>query len=219
MGYSTEFTGEFSITPRLRLNHLKYLKAFAESRHMKRDTSKIPNINLIERARLQTDLDCGVDGEFCFNESPLENSGQRMDESILNYNKPPGIQPSLWCQWIPNEEGDKLKWDGVEKFTGYIDWLVYLIRTFFSRPTWGYTLNGCVKWQGEHDDDRGTICLHNNVITIYSLKNLSGYYRDFQMNKASSWGSELLEKVNFNFVNESELATEFAGLNMHINQF
>lgn len=113
--------------------------------------------------------------------------GQGRDVSILDYNEPArgsstpmerladtkkGLlvaenwgQPSLWCQWVPSEEGDAIVGPGSEKFYEYVPWLKYLIENFLE--PWGYTLNGTVDYQGEEESDRGQIVVINNtVVTV-----------------------------------------------------
>jgi hypothetical protein len=92
-----------------------------------------------------------------------EDFGQGQDDSIVNYNTPPSGQPSLWCQWVPNENGTAIEWDGGEKFYEYVDWIEYLISNFLA--PWGYVLNGEVEWSGEDRDDRGMIIIDNNIVT------------------------------------------------------
>ena len=40
MGYSTDFFGEFEVTPTLKPEHAAYLRKFTETRRMKRDAAK-----------------------------------------------------------------------------------------------------------------------------------------------------------------------------------
>lgn len=49
----------------------------------------------------------------------------------------------LYCQWVPTEDGEGIKWDGGEKFYSYTKWLQYLIDNFLI-PN-GYVLNGEVE--------------------------------------------------------------------------
>ena len=77
-------------------------------------------------------------------------------------------QPSLWLHWVLNEDGDKLEWNGAEKFYYYIEWLRYLIQHFFE--PWGIKLNGKVEWQGEESNDFGMISVKDNVVKIYQGK-------------------------------------------------
>ena len=85
--------------------------------------------------------------------------------------------PGIWCQWIPKEihENDMYKhsrselvWDGHEKFYNYVEWLQYLIDNFFNPRS--MTLNGIVKWQGEHMGDRGKIVVVNNIVNTTLLE-------------------------------------------------
>jgi hypothetical protein len=90
--------------------------------------------------------------------------GQDFDhKTVANRNKPPSGVPSLWCQWVPNENGTEIVWDGGEKFYSYVEWLEYIIANFLA--PWGYTLNGTVRWRGESFDDIGKILVKDNKVT------------------------------------------------------
>jgi hypothetical protein len=169
MGYTTDFSGEFTVTPPLTPEHKAYLEKFAETRRMKRDeavTASRP-----DPLREAVGLPIGREGGFFVNEEGLCGQGKETDRhpredraeaGILEYNQPPAGQPGLWCQWVPNEDGTAIVWDEGEKFYHYIEWLEYMIDKFL-RP-WGYTLNGSVNWFGESSDDRGIIRVENNEI-------------------------------------------------------
>lgn len=157
MGYTTDFEGSFSINPPLKEEHLNYLKKFNGTRRMKRDDIKASTFE--DPTREATGLPVGVDGEYTVFSNHY--CGQEHDKSVLNYNTPPKNQPGLWCQWVPNDEGTALEWDGVEKFYGYIEWLTYLNEHFFQ--PWGYRLGGRVIWQGEDEDDRGVIIIDDGI--------------------------------------------------------
>lgn len=90
--------------------------------------------------------------------------GQDHDASIVDRTSPPGSQPGLMCQWIPTRDGRAIKWDGIEKFYEYVEWIKYLI-THFLKP-WNYTLNGTVHWQGEDPTDEGIIEVQNNNVRV-----------------------------------------------------
>ena len=60
-----------------------------------------------------------------------------------------------------------MEWDGGEKFYNYVEWLEYLIKNFFE--PWGYSLNGSVNWQGEEDEDNGTIVVKHNEVKASHL--------------------------------------------------
>lgn len=101
MGYTTEFKGQFDLDRRLTEEHFDYLCAFAETRRMKRDPSKIKNDPL----RVKVGLPPGVDGEFFVGAEGFK--GQNDDSSVLNHNSPPRTQPGLWCQWVPFSREDR----------------------------------------------------------------------------------------------------------------
>jgi hypothetical protein len=138
MGYTTEFVGSFSVTPRLNPKIREFLVKLNNTRRMKRTV----------------DPKYGVDGEFYVEDD---------ENNVIDHNTPPSTQPGLWCQWEPNEDGTEIRWDGGEKFYNYVEWLEYIIKNVL--VTHGYTVNGHVKWTGESEDDVGTITVENNVVT------------------------------------------------------
>ena len=71
---------------------------------------------------------------------------------------------SYYCHWVSDKYGYYLKWDGGEKFYGYIEWLKWLIKKFFAPKE--IVLNGEVRWEGEEKGDIGKIIVKDNVITI-----------------------------------------------------
>lgn len=185
MGYTTDFSGRFKITPTLKEKDKKYLITFSNTRRMKRD------VNILQKlynGEYGFNNEYGNEGEyFCKDDG---QSGQSKDESIIDYNTPAGqlnskdysdfnkywkenekliskikCQPSLWCDWIPNETGEYLQWNGGEKFYCYIQWLEYIIKHFL-KPL-KYKLNGTVHWTGEDElHDIGTIKIKDNRISI-----------------------------------------------------
>lgn len=156
MGYTTEFSGSFKLDRPLSEAQRKYLAQFAGTRRMKRREAGLPSDPLREAVNLPIGRDC----QFFVGGSGF--AGQDRDESIVDYNYPPDGQPGLWCQWVPNEDGTAIEWDGGEKFYSYTEWLKYIIENFL-KP-WGHTLNGKVHWRGEEFSDLGTIVVKNNAI-------------------------------------------------------
>lgn len=171
MGYDTKFTGKFIIDRPMDEIHRKYLQAFSDTRHMKRDTLK--TILLPDPLRKAIGYPVGIDGEFFV--GSLGDFGQSYDQSVIGYNTSPASQPGLWCQWEPDEHGTVIKWNGSEKFCNYIEWLQYLIENFTSR--WDYKLNGDVYWNGEDDNDSGILSVKDNVLTVTNTAN-STYFED-----------------------------------------
>jgi len=165
MGYTTNFEGVFRVTPTLKPEHQAYLEAFAGSRRMRRDvaaTGRLP-----DPRRIAAGLGIGEQGGYCVGSAADGNFGQgdpsRPDKTILNRNQAPKGQSSLWCMWVPTNDGNGLQWSGTEKFSSYVEWLEYLIHHFLA--PWGYNVNGDVNWQGEFEEDSGTIRARNNSVT------------------------------------------------------
>ena len=146
MGYTTDFKGGFEINKPLSEQLKNYLTKFSETRRMKR----------------KLDDKFGVEGEFYVDGGGF--GGQDRESNIIDYNSPPKTQPGLWCQWIPNEDGTEIVWDGGEKFYNYVKWLKYIIKNFLEPE--GYVLNGEVKFQGEYYNDNGVIVVRDNKVEI-----------------------------------------------------
>lgn len=161
MGYTTEFEGAFKLDRELTRKEEKYLRAFAEIRHMKRDSAKA--VKLDDPIRAAVGLPIGVEAEYFVGNSGDGDYGQAHTDDILDYNSEPKTQPGLWCKWEPTEDADGIQWDGAEKFYDYVEWLRYLITNFLA--PWGYTLNGEVEYWGEDPSDFGKIIVKDNVVT------------------------------------------------------
>ncbi len=154
MGYSTDFTGKFSLDKPLKAEHAAYLRAFAETRRMGRD-AKIAE-TLPDPLRKAAGLPIGVDGAYFV--------GSAGSGSVFDYNRSAMSQPGLWCQWVPNADGTAIEWDGGEKFYSYVKWIEYLIKHFLA--PWGYVLNGAVEWSGEDAGDIGKIVIKDNKVKV-----------------------------------------------------
>ena len=161
MGYTTKFYGDFSISPEISAKHHDYINEFNRTRRMIRDNicENYPDI-------YRTNVELPIGPDDCYFVGGKEDFGQAKDDSIIDYNKEPSGQPGLWCQW--KIVGNRLKWDGIEKFYHYVEWLEYLIEHFFKH--WGYTLNGEVLWEGEWREDMGKIIVKDNVVEIKKAK-------------------------------------------------
>jgi len=164
MGYNTDLYGSFDLDKPLTPEHKAYLEKFAETRRMNRDAEIASKID--DPIRIAAGLPIGDNGEYFVNGRGF--CGQDDDESVKESNHPPAGQPGLWCQWVPNNGGTAIIWDGGEKFYDYVDWIEYLIENFL-KP-WGYVLNGEVEWIGEDSNDRGMIVIKNNVVKVKFAK-------------------------------------------------
>lgn len=149
MGYTTDFTGKFKFNKKLDKDTYDLLVYLSTTRRMARNV----------------DSKYGIEGEFYIGST--DDYGQGHDDNIIDHNRPPKSQPSLWLQWTPSSSGKFLEWDGNEKFYNYVEWLEYLLEKILVPR--GYILNGSVKFQGEDYEDCGTIDIENNVVTKNSL--------------------------------------------------
>lgn len=162
MGYTTDFSGQFSLDKPLTAEHKAYLLAFNQTRRMKRDAAKLGPDPIREAVKLPA----GTDGGYFV--GSRADYGQDKTSDILDYNSPPEGQPGLWCQWVPNEDGTAIVWDEGEKFYDYVEWVQYLIDNFLA--PWGYVVNGAVEWDGEDRDDMGRILIVNNQVITQQAK-------------------------------------------------
>ena len=151
MGYTTEFEGKFTVTPPLDANQVAYLNAFSKTRRMKRREDLA--YTLQDPIREAVGLPIGTEAEFFVGGGGF--LGQDRDPSIAEYNIPPRTQPSLWCQWVPTDDGDAVEWNESEKFYCYTEWLNYIIANMLT--PWGRTISGRVLYRGEELRDVGAI--------------------------------------------------------------
>ena len=149
MGYTTDFSGQFTIDRPVDQATYDLLYGLATTRRMGR--KGLPKEN-------------GVEGEFYVDGS--DNYG--IDDNIIDYNTPPKTQPGLWCQWLIQEDKQTIEWDGGEKFYHYVEWIKYFINSILKPQK--YILNGQVTWQGEDIGDRGLIIIKNNKVTVKDLR-------------------------------------------------
>jgi len=145
MGYTTDFWGEFVLDKPLTDKDYRFLIKLSQTRRMARNIEGY-----------------GVEGEFYVDGEG--DYGQANEDNIVNYNKPPSTQPSLWLHWTPGEDGKSIVWDGGKKFYEYLEWLKYLVKSILEPR--GYVLNGKVHYQGEDPDDFGYIVTENNVVKV-----------------------------------------------------
>lgn len=160
MGYTTEFNGSIKLDKPLSKEQAIYINKFSSTRRMARSIDKIP-VNE-DSTHVKVGLPLGYDGEFYVDGGGF--MGQNDEESIIDFNNPPKTQPSLWCQWVVDEENPtEIFWDGGEKFYYYVEWMRYIIDNFI-KP-WGYIANGEIKWQGEDSSDMGKLIVIDNEVS------------------------------------------------------
>lgn len=67
-----------------------------------------------------------------------------------------------WLQWILNEEGDEISWDGGEKFYDAAEWMKWLIDTHLAPA--GHVCNGTIEARGDESDDHWFLIVENNQV-------------------------------------------------------
>jgi hypothetical protein len=148
MGYSTTFSGQITVEPPLSQEEIQYLNNFSESRRMACEQGPY----YVDRSR-----DFGD------------------DPTVADFNTPPDGQPSLWCDWVPTEDGRAIEWNGAEKFHDGDEWMQYLIDHFIgSAPQaksllpflQGHTLNGEIEAFGDYEDDRWLLIVKDNRVFV-----------------------------------------------------
>jgi len=149
MGYTTEFSGVFSINKPLDKDTADFLRALNKTRRMKRNV----------------DPKYGVEGEFYVEGDG--DFGQDHEDNIINYNVPPSTQPGLWCQWTPTDDNKGIEWDGGEKFYHAAEWIEYIIEKILAPK--GYILNGSVEAQGEETSDHWWLRVKDNKASIMDV--------------------------------------------------
>jgi len=141
MGYMTWYRGKFTLNKPLDDETYNLLVGLAKTRRMKRDPQRLEEMGLGNAETF------GVDGEFYYNPNDFEQFGQTWDDSILDYNTPPGTQPWLWLKWIPTRDRMAIEWNGESNSYHGELWIKYLVERIL-KPR-GYVLNGHVEAEGE----------------------------------------------------------------------
>ncbi len=158
MGYTTEFKGRFKFNKPLDSETLTFLTKLANTRRMARNLPP----------------EYGTEGEFYVDGGGF--AGQDREPSVIDFNRPPSTQPSLWLQWEPTQDGKYLEWNGAEKFYSYVEWLEYLIEKVLAPK--GYSISGRVMYQGEDDTDAGMIEVRQNRVHVQSLDSYVTYFKE-----------------------------------------
>lgn len=157
MGYMTFYYGKFNLDRLLDNETFNLLVGLASTRRMIRDTKKLEEMGFGE-AKL-----FGTEGELFFNPNDFDNFGQSWDDSILDYNNPPGNQPYSWLTWIPTDDRKGIIWNETPNSYHSELWIQYIVEEIL-KPR-GYVLNGLVKAEGEEQVDNWQIKIIDNVVT------------------------------------------------------
>lgn len=163
MGYETNFSGAFKITPQLEEKHRAYLDAFGSTRRMRRNPKITATME--DKLREAVGLPVGPEGDFYVGDT--KDLGQNHTSDIVDYNNEPSAQHGLWCGWSPNEEGTELYAQDGKNYS-YIEWLKYIVENFLT--PWGYSLTGEVEWSGRQNGDMGKIKVTDNKVKVLRAK-------------------------------------------------
>ena len=83
-----------------------------------------------------------------------------------DYNTVADGMPGFWCQWIPAQDGNAIKWDGGEKFYDYVEWLQIIIDNYLKPNGYEITEDSKVSFRGENFDDIGYIYVKDGKVLI-----------------------------------------------------
>jgi len=98
IGYTTDFWGEWTVTPTLSGAHKAYLTQFAVSRRVRRDAAKAEL--LPDPLRIAVGLPIGLEGAYYVG-TVDKVASQNVDDSVLDGNDPPG-SPEMPISSDPN---------------------------------------------------------------------------------------------------------------------
>ena len=152
MGYSTDFVGNLTITPRLNEHEIEYLDAFRMSRRCQREG-----------------------GPYAVPGNPRAEDPSEFAGDL--YNIRATGQPNLWCDWQVCWEGECLTWDGTEKSYSMVPWLRYLIAHFlkpgargeghpgFEEFTFDHVVSGMVVGCRRDTKELFAVSITNNRVT------------------------------------------------------
>ena len=104
------------------------------------------------------------EGEFTLSK-PLDEDTYYELEDLAFSRHDEECMPSIWCQWVVGADWQSIRWNGGEKFYGYIGWIRY-INIKYLLPK-GILLNGKVAFQGERPKDGGVILAKDGRIEVF----------------------------------------------------
>lgn len=196
MGYTTDFSGELTLSKPLTVSQFKYLEKFSKTRRMKRDVNKLMELYKGKggypgrTVKKNTPEEIyGKDGEYFVGASGF--AGQDSDASVIDYNTPPGQigykEENL--EWNDRYTENQRRSEAGECQPGlWCQWVVegddeqVLVwdggEKFYSYvewlkylinhffEPWGVKLNGQIDWYGEDRSDMGRITVKDNVVKV-----------------------------------------------------
>ena len=104
------------------------------------------------------------EGEFALSKQLDEETYYALEE-LADSRHDYEDMPSIWCQWVVGADWQSIKWNGGEKFYGYIGWIKYINRNFLLPK--GIKMDGEVAFQGERAKDGGRIVAKDGKIDVF----------------------------------------------------
>lgn len=202
------FTGYIEITPPLNQKEINYLKKFSASKRLNRGN-----------------------GPYFINHSIDNNDNDVIQEKNFSL-----FQPSLWCKWIPTEDGTKLQWNEYNNFNNPKGWMKYLIVHFLGEEPvaklvhpeefdflQGHVLHGVIYYSklendnttiDDHFCDHKNHCLivvnQNKVKLTTSLEELKKReYLKKQKKLEEKNHNDMLEEISLAIQNKIEIKTAY----------
>ena len=196
MGYTTDFSGELTLSKPLTVSQFDYINEFSHTRRMKRDVNKLMELykgkygypgRTVEQNTPEEIY--GKDGEYFVCVQGFR--GQDMDASIIDFNTPPGQlgHNEVSTDWHDRYEENNRRSEAGECQPGlWCQWIVehgdvqvlqwdggekfynYVewLKYLINHffEPWGVLLNGEIDWYGEDRSDIGKIIVKDNVVTV-----------------------------------------------------
>lgn len=196
MGYTTDFSGELTLSTPLTVSQFKYLEKFSKTRRMKRDVNKLMELYKGKggypgrTVKKNTPEEIyGKDGEYFV--GGLGFAGQDCDASVIDNNTPPGQigYDDKSLEWNDRFNENNRRSEAGECQPGlWCQWVVeggdeQVLQwdggeKFYSYiewlkylinhffEPWGVKLNGVIDWYGEDRSDMGRITVKDNVVKV-----------------------------------------------------
>jgi hypothetical protein len=181
MGYDIIYEGKIKIDKPLDDRTYEIIKGLAETRRMIWDTKKL------ESDGIAKEIEIGFLGEYFFGIEGLNRKQKTEFENkyVIDHNRPPYGQPSLWGVWTVTDDKMELVWNRNEKAYCGHEWLQYIVKTILVPR--GYKPSGIINWftQGEYWPKYHTIVEGNSV------RKYKGYNKKQKEPDRKAWYDEL----------------------------
>lgn len=120
--------GAFTLTPALNQKRVAFLRQFKRTRRMTWNPEKLGKPDYWAN---RAGLGLGKEGSYYVSAKGLLGQDYH-NPALVDFNSPPGEQPSLWCLWNVSKSGTDLFWEADEYNGNCLEWLQYLVTHFFT---------------------------------------------------------------------------------------